>query len=987
MRVLLTLPLLLTLVSLIAQPANDDCTGAIEITDVQNFCSAPAAYTNDAATPGSYTAPTCFSNNSHDVWFKFTAQATDVTINVIGAIGGASNGGTLLRPEVALYQFAGAPCTGTVNELQCESDNLGNNIIELYKGALTPGVEYYIRVEGRNDNTGTFQLCVNNYNPPVDPSSDCPTASILCDKSPFVVQSVVGVGNDPNEVPQSACLGPESNSTWFVWTAANNGALTFTLTPSNPNDDIDFILYELPNGIGDCSGKIQLRCMATACLGPTGLDATSTQTTETPGCTPGDDGFLQALQMQQGTSYALMVNNFTSSGNGFSMEFDGNGEFVGPEPAFTTNQVGNSACFGQTFIFEDASTFALGSIAAQQWSFGPGAAPATATGPGPHSVTYDSPGERLITLTVTSDEGCIVTDVSAINVDPCCGTVATFDVQADLTAVDCPEDGTGAIALTIDAPYPPYSVVWSTGDITETISNLTLGTYEVQIVDEYCDTLIAYDLPGPPPFTFDTISTLATCAGGTDGALQLVVGGGTPPYQFNWEGTGFTSDNTYSNLPIGDYTVVVRDANDCTSQQVLTVRELELVLDPDVAAVTPPSCFGFSDGSIVVDIDNGQPPFQYDFNDGQGFQSDNALLNIAEGVYTVDVVDANSCTGQFVFDIQSPELLVVEGTPDSVSCFGLSDGSILTTTTGGTEPYTYQWSDGNTEPDLLDVPAGSYTVTVTDANSCSATATIDVEQPAELLIDAIDVNDILCFGDSTGTANIVASGGNPPYEYSADGIVYRSTALLTDLPGGTNTYYVRDQLGCVATLDATIVQPEELVAIASGDTTVALGYPAPISTVVLPFGRPVTYAWSPVEGLDCIDCPAPVAVPFATTTYTVLITDEDGCTGLDSVTIVVDPLRPIYIPTAFSPNEDGLNDGFTAYGGPAASLIVDLKVFDRWGGLLYEGADLPLGDESSGWDGRARDRDVQSGVYTYMMVIRFIDGVEVLYSGDVTILP
>lgn len=333
---------LITWSSLYAQPANDDCLNAIFIPDVTNWCSGYEAYTSIGATPSGYGAPTCAAGALEDVWFTFVAQATDVTIVVNGKTG-AGSGGSLMLPIVVLYS---GTCGGTINELECGQNN-SNHIIEIYKGGLVIGETYYIRAMGFLPGGGTFELCINNYNAPVIPTSDCPLASILCDKSSFVVQSVTGAGQDITELDDATCfnngvptVNNESNSTWFTWICDQAGPLEFTLTPNNPVDDLDFVLYELPNGIADCSNKQVLRCMASGdfifpskCMGPTGLKAGETDVDEPAGCANANQSnFLAPLQMEAGKTYALGINNFTSTGNGFSIEWGGTGTFRGQKP-------------------------------------------------------------------------------------------------------------------------------------------------------------------------------------------------------------------------------------------------------------------------------------------------------------------------------------------------------------------------------------------------------------------------------------------------------------------------------------------------------------------------------------------------------------------------------------------------------------------------------------------------------------------------------
>ena len=141
-------------------------------------------------------------------------------------------------------------------------------LLTINRGGLIPGTEYIFKVQGTFNRSGTFRLCINNYTPPFPPSADCSDANLLCDKSTFFLEKTEGAGNDPDEAAGS-CLGTcdvfsnsESSSTWYKWIAATSGSLTFTLTPENPEDDLDFALYELPDGLDDCNDKVLLRCMA-----------------------------------------------------------------------------------------------------------------------------------------------------------------------------------------------------------------------------------------------------------------------------------------------------------------------------------------------------------------------------------------------------------------------------------------------------------------------------------------------------------------------------------------------------------------------------------------------------------------------------------------------------------------------------------------------------------------------------------------------------
>jgi hypothetical protein len=674
-----TFVLLLCAGALFAQPANNDCRTPFAIPPSANWCSNIAQFTNVGATPSGYGAATCFSNAGNDVWFTFTPIATDVRITIIGNTPQGA-GGTLTRPEISLYL---GTCGETINEQECESDATGGNVIELYKGGLAIGETYYVRVQGRGGRTGTFQLCMNNYNPPAEPGSDCVIASVLCDKNAFAVQKVTGAGNDPREANDAQCLSGfggnvESNSTWFSWTAATDGPLTFILTPLNPSDDLDFVLYELPQGALDCRNKRVVRCMASGdtrfpsrCMGITGLRNGSTDTSEPAGCAdPRQDNFLAPLQMVAGRSYALMINNFSATGNGFSIAFGGTGEFQGPVADFTTSEPDSTICVGQSITFTDASNFGLGAIAEYKWNFGPTASIASSNQRGPHTVTFNKAGTKSIVLTVTSDKGCVVTKIKTIRVECCADHFSA--AEGTVRNLTCPDADDGSIDLNIASNYSPYSYLWGDSTTTEDLTNLPPGTYTVTVTDQAtCDTTLTFNLTGPPPTNFGIQITRPTCGGGMDGAATVNVSGGTPPYQFNWQNQGFTSNNTLANIPRGDYTVVVRDANNCDTTLVIPVLELELILDPNVQAVTPPLCNGGSDGSIQVVVTNGSGPFQYNWNDGRGFQSANSLSGLRAGPYTVEVQDANLCVGSFNFNMEDHPPLQVMFDSTNASCNGI----------------------------------------------------------------------------------------------------------------------------------------------------------------------------------------------------------------------------------------------------------------------------------------------------------------------------
>ncbi|MBE7178550.1 MAG: hypothetical protein INR69_19265, partial [Mucilaginibacter polytrichastri] len=238
-------------------PRNDEYTDATTIQALNN-CSDNAAYTTAGAAVTVFSDRTESWNGADgpDVWFKFTALRSDVNINVnAGNVNGA---GTLASPLIALYQIT----PDATNPNRADFDQIlgsfirGTDVSTYYKGGLTPGETYYIRVAGGN--TGTFKLCINNYSPPLKAGQDCSSASLLCGKQAFTQTDVTGAGANAREAV-GTCLDVnsngraiEANTAWYRWEAANSGTLTFTITPTSEADDIDWVLYDMGTSY-DCS--------------------------------------------------------------------------------------------------------------------------------------------------------------------------------------------------------------------------------------------------------------------------------------------------------------------------------------------------------------------------------------------------------------------------------------------------------------------------------------------------------------------------------------------------------------------------------------------------------------------------------------------------------------------------------------------------------------------------------------------------------------
>jgi gliding motility-associated-like protein len=472
-------------------PVNDDCINATVIDDPSQYCSSIGGETNIDATVSAEPSPSCVGAPVNDTWYRFTATSADIDVFVFADVFSSLGG-----PIITLYSGDCANLT----EVGCVSNTTLFNIQTLKLNTLVPGQTYYLRIASIF--TGNFQLCLRSGLFANEVSGDCPTAVQICDKDPITVPFVAGPGTDPAEWDGVDCLAGgfsgEFNTSWFVFTAATTGTLEFTLIPDAEADDLDFMVYHLPNGPDDCESRILERCMVAGsfsplegCYGPTGLNATATDISQPPGCLPGDDNFLMFMDLVAGETYALSVNNFTSSGNGFSIEWGGTADFEGPKVGFKTDDADNIICRGETLTITDTSEYANGSIDQWLWTFGANAVPENDTTQGPHEVQFLETGTQTIKLILLTDMGCVVKRNLDVQVDSCCAVSVAVDILPDcLPDTSCRK----AVALVQNA-ISPITYEWSNG-VTDSVANmLGFGDYTLIVEDAFgCRDTVSFNV-------------------------------------------------------------------------------------------------------------------------------------------------------------------------------------------------------------------------------------------------------------------------------------------------------------------------------------------------------------------------------------------------------------------------------------------------------------------------------------------------------------
>ncbi len=244
-----------------------------------------------------------------------------------------------------------------------------------------------------------------------------------------------------------------------------------------------------------------------------------------------------------------------------------------------------------------------------------------------------------------------------------------------------------------------------------------------------------------------------------------------------------------------------------------------------------------------------------------------------------------------------------------------------------------------------------------------------------------------CAGQQA-TVTLTGSGGVAPYQYSADGgLNYHATASF-NLLAGSYIFSVQDAMGCETDTTISINEPPLLV-LQIGQDTFTAGVGEVINLLATASGGtpPLAFSWSPSQGLSCTHCPNPTVVAGMVVSYTVSLTDANGCSRSLSIAIDVTADKNVYAPNAFSPNLDGLNDLFQPYGsGVGVQEVERLQIWDRWGNLLWERQHFLLNDPQVGWDGNWRGQSMDPAVFIYVMDVLFIDGSKAAYTGEFALI-
>ncbi|MBN2682658.1 MAG: gliding motility-associated C-terminal domain-containing protein [Bacteroidales bacterium] len=890
-------------------------------------------------------------------------------------------------PNSSYPQVPGSPFSGSYSGVNAVSTNTCITVV--------------FQSDGSINQAGWVATIDCGIEPPEPTVQDCLGAIPICqsyyvEPDPYAY-SGNGTYQDEIGVAPAGCIPLEDNGVWYIFSAQTNGVFRFALTPHNSYDDYDWAVFNLTNS--DCS---VITTNPTSIVvssntagndgssppvnhGPTG--ANSSNAASSGNCHgPGVGSWNQwnsDIPVTAGSTYVLYVSNWSGSNYGYDIDFSGStavifddippeliavnqpaceatsltfhfselvycetvsaADFVlsGPGGPFTITGLNSPDCasgseFGSTYTisFSPAITYSgtytltlnaslAGSVAdicgnlaptrnipfemdcycetpattvsiippachndlavvqyngaatgsvVYNWDFGTAtvASGNTSTG-GPISLSFPSTNQTYNFSLEVIMESC---EPSSGNFNVFVPSEITYSID---TTSDFCEQCIGNAQVSVSGGTPPYTYSWNTSppQSTPNASDLCPGSYLLSFSDangcEINQNVVIENIPG---FELEATPTHLSCYGDDNGAISLSITGGNPPFSYSWS-NGQSSQNI-SGLQAGNYTVTVVASDGCTDDLEITINQpAEIILNLQFDNV---NCFGGNDGGIDLTVNGGVLPYSYEWNNGN---TNEDISNLLPGTYSVSISDNNGCTNSASVTIDAPDAaLETSLTGTDIQCFGYHDGSISQITTGGTPPYSYQWSSGQTNSNLNNLYSGIYTVTVLDANNCAAVESIEIYDLTTEIVIVPEITDLICFGVGSGAINLSVSGGTPGYNFN-----WSNGAQSQDIAGinaGSYTVTITDNNGCTNTGTYFVVQPGELMVVTPPLIRICIDDTVTINAAGTGGTYPYFYQWNFGQTQNTIQ-----VSPGVPTNYTVSITDSNGCLGNTSTTQVL----------------------------------------------------------------------------------------------------
>jgi SprB repeat/Secretion system C-terminal sorting domain len=432
-----------------------------------------------------------------------------------------------------------------------------------------------------------------------------------------------------------------------------------------------------------------------------------------------------------------------------------------------------------------------------------------------------------------------------------------------------------------------YSYSWSgPNSFSSNMKEINVNTnisgsynYSVTVSDGECViAVLTYALTVTPTLSVSsTTVTHVSCFGYQNGAINMSFSGGNGIYGYVWQNnTNNSSSSTnlgnLSSLKAGSYGITITSGS-CITTASAAITEPDALITS--ATSTNVSCYAGNNGVATITATGGTTPYSYTWSNGQTSPMQTSL---SAGTYTVTVSDSKSCSSTSSVTITQPIALTISVAVTNVSCNGGNNGVATITATGGTTPYSYTWSNGQTSPMQTSLSAGTYTVTVSDSKSCSSTSSITITQPIALTI-SVAVTNIKCMGLLDGKILINPSGGTPPYQYSKDdGSTYQVSDVFDKLAVGTYKLKVKDKNGCFIGSTAVVTQSLLLSIGTPISKETCSGASTGSIKIINPSGGTPPYQYSK-DGGNYQN--SNIFYGLSVGTYRVQVEDANGCTSFN----------------------------------------------------------------------------------------------------------
>ncbi len=479
----------------------------------------------------------------------------------------------------------------------------------------------------------------------------------------------------------------------------------------------------------------------------------------------------------------------------------------------------------------------------------------------------DSLDAGMYVVTITDVNGCVLVDSAIVN------PYDTITIVGNVTNESC-HGADGAVVIGVTGGEPSYSYLWNTGDTSSEITGLVAGTYFVTVTD-------INGCTGVDSFTvlpYDTLNAVfethnVTC-NGNDGSITVAVNGGDAPFTYMWNNGETTS--VINNLGEGWYVVTITDSRGCQvvdSTEVLPYVPMQVTYN--VHEIT---CNG-NDGSIEAVVSGGNLPYSYEWSTGDTVAG---IDSLSEGMYYLTVTDHSGCQVVDSVEVVGFEPLAINFVVTNVSCAG-NDGSVEAFVSGGNQPYSYSWNNGDDTSAIFNLIPGTYVLSVSDANGCVIVDSVEVMDYTPMQVIS-NVEAVSCHNND-GSVDLFVSGGAMPYSYEWN--TGDTLQDLDSLSAGTYVYTITDARGCTLIDSVEISQQmPPVISLSASDILCAGDSTATISAHVEGENPPFTALWYSVGADTTFIDTAESIVNMPAGNYLVRIIDANNCEYFDSITVV-----------------------------------------------------------------------------------------------------